>query len=238
MKLIVLVRHAVNEFVTTNKLAGWTPGVHLNEEGRRQAELLAQRLAASKQQFHMLYTSPLERTRETAAPIAAALGLEPQVLEGVGEVRFGEWEGRGLEELGKEDLWRVVQAYPSGVTFPGGETFRAMQARAVDAVESVAAALEPKQTAIIVSHSDVIKAIVAHYAGIHFDHFQRLVIGPASISVLGLTPHRPMILGLNDTAHLPEPEPTADEAVPAEEDARPAGAIDQGASVNGQPKDE
>lgn len=220
MKLIVLVRHALNEYVTTKKLAGWTPGVHLNEEGRRQAELLAERLASLRQPFHALYTSPLERTRETAAPIAAALGLEPRLLEGVGEVQFGEWEGRPLEELGKEDLWRVVQIYPSGMAFPGGETFRAMQARAVNAVESVAAALEPKQAAIIVSHSDVIKAIVAHYAGIHLDHFQRLVISPASISVLGLTPQRPMIIRLNDTAHLPEPEPTVDEVPAGEENGQ------------------
>ncbi|HBY94784.1 MAG TPA: phosphoglycerate mutase [Chloroflexi bacterium] len=238
MKLIVLVRHAVNEYVAIKKLAGWTPGVHLNDEGRRQAELLAQRLATSRQPFHALYTSPLERTRETAAPIAAALSLEACLLEGVGEVRFGEWEGRGLEELGKEELWRMVQTYPSGMTFPGGETFRAMQARAVNAVESVAAALEPKQAAIVVSHADVIKAIVAHYAGIHLDHFQRLVISPASISVLGLTPHRPMILRLNDTAHLPEPAPVTDEGAPAEEGAESPAASDQAGSKNGQPQEE
>lgn len=225
MKLIVLVRHAVNEYVATGKLAGWTPGVHLNAEGQRQAELLAQRLASSKLKYSALYTSPLERTRETAAPIAAALGLEPILLEGVGEVRFGEWEGRELKELEKEELWRVVQAYPSGMTFPSGETIRAMQARAVDAVESVAAALEPKQAAIIVSHSDVIKAILAHYAGIHLDLFQRIVVSPASISVLGLTPHRPMIIRVNDTAHLPEPE--------LQPEAAPAASTENGRASNG-----
>lgn len=226
MKFIYLIRHGINEFVATGKLAGRLPGVHLNDEGRRQAELTAQRLAASNQQFAALYSSPLDRTRETAAPIAAALGLPIEPLDGIREVDFGAWQGQELKALEKDDLWPVVQSYPSGMTFPDGETMRAMQARAVDAVEAVAAGLDARQAAIIVSHSDVIKAVVAHYAGMHLDQFQRLAVSPASITVIGLTPQRPMLLRLNDTAHLPEPAPAAEVA--------PAGApTENGQSSHG-----
>ncbi|HYN87279.1 MAG TPA: histidine phosphatase family protein, partial [Ardenticatenaceae bacterium] len=133
-------------------------------------------------------------------------------LDAVGEVNFGQWQGRALKDLEKEDLWRVVQAYPSVVCFPGGESFLAAQARAVYSVEMIAATLQPEQAAIVVSHSDIIKAIVAYYAGMHLDQFQRLVVNPASITIIGLTPFRPAILRLNDDSHLPEPEPAPQES--------------------------
>jgi probable phosphomutase (TIGR03848 family) len=207
MKLIYLVRHAVNEYVATGKLAGRLPGVNLNEEGLRQATLVATRLAASTQRFVALYSSPLDRTLQTAAPISRALSLETHILPAVAELDFGEWQGQELKTLEQHELWRVVQYYPSGMTFPAGETMRAMQARAVDGIEALVSLLGANEAAIVVSHSDVMKAIIAHYAGMHLDHFQRVVISPASISVIGLTPERPLLLRLNDTAHLPEPAP-------------------------------
>lgn len=211
IKAILLVRHAANDWVG-KRLAGWTPGVHLNEEGRRQAQALAERLARLPGEVHIcaLYSSPLERARETAQPIAERLGLEIQVIEELGEVRYGAWTGRELKELEKEDLWRVVQGWPSGARFPEGESLRAMQCRAVEAVEAIAERLDNKQAAVVVSHSDVIKAIVAHYLGLHLDLFQRIVISPASITAIGLTPGGPRVLCVNDTAHVPPARPASE----------------------------
>lgn len=202
MKAIWLVRHGQNSMVG-KRLAGWLPDVHLNEVGQAQANALAARLASEKGKIHALYSSPLDRTMETARPMAEVLGLEIQRLDGVAEVRYGEWEGQSIEELAKLALWKVVQAFPSAMQFPGGERMRDAQLRGVEAVEAVAARLEEKQSAIIVSHADVIKGIVAHYAGVHFDLFQRLVISPASITIIGLEPYAPRILCMNDTAHVP-----------------------------------
>jgi probable phosphomutase (TIGR03848 family) len=185
------------------RLAGWLPDVHLNEVGQQQAAALAARLASEKGNIHAIYSSPLDRTMETARPVADVLGLDIQPLEGMAEVRYGEWEGQSIEELAKLDLWKVVQAFPSAMQFPGGERMRDMQMRGVAAVEEVASRLEDKQRAIIVSHADVIKSVVAHYAGVHFDLFQRLVISPASITMIGLEPYAPRILCMNDTAHVP-----------------------------------
>lgn len=185
------------------RLAGWLPDVHLNEVGQAQAEALAARLASEKGKIHAIYSSPLDRTMETARPVAEVLGLEIQPLDGVAEVRYGEWEGQSIEELAKLDLWKVVQGFPSAMQFPGGERMRDAQLRGVEAVEFVAARLEDKQNAIIVSHADVIKGIVAHYMGVHFDLFQRLVISPASITVIGLDMYAPRVICMNDTAHVP-----------------------------------
>jgi probable phosphomutase (TIGR03848 family) len=213
------------------RLAGWLPDVHLNEIGQAQAQALAARLASQKGKIHALYSSPLDRTIETARPMAEVLGLEIQPLEGVAEVRYGEWEGQSIEDLAKLDEWKVVQAFPSAMRFPQGERMRDAQMRGVVAGEEVAARLENNQTAIIVSHADVIKGIVAHYAGVHFDLFQRLVISPASITIIGLDTYAPRIICMNDTAHVPpyeNPEmknpseaesgtpPPADDAAPAE----------------------
>jgi probable phosphoglycerate mutase len=197
---LILVRHALNDWVG-DKLAGWTPGVHLNDKGRAQAEALAQRLA--DQAVAAVYTSPLERALETARIIAAPYQLEVQLREGIGEVHYGEWTGQSLKDLAKQDAWRVVQFYPSGAAFPGGETIRAMQARAVAELDAIVAA-HPSQTVVAVSHADVLKAALAHYTGLHLDLFQRLVVSPASLSVLSFTPMGPRLVCLNDTAHIPQ----------------------------------
>jgi probable phosphomutase (TIGR03848 family) len=200
---LLLVRHALNDWVG-DKLAGWTPDVHLNDKGRAQAEALAQRLA--DRPIAAVFASPLERAVETAQIIAGPHNMEVQIREGVGEVRYGEWTGQSLKELAKEDAWQVVQFYPSGARFPGGEGIRDMQARAVAELDAIAAA-HPEETVLVVSHADVIKAALAHYAGLHLDLFQRLVVNPASLSVVALTPMGPRLVCLNDTAHVPREEP-------------------------------
>lgn len=201
---ILLVRHAVNDWVKTGKLAGWTPAVHLNELGEAQAAALGERLAKTK--LHAIYSSPLERTMETAEAIVTHhphLSIKP--LEAIGEVRYGEWEGQELSKLRQFKLWHHVQHYPSRVEFPGGETMRGAQERAVNAIEQLRH-WHPRQTVVAVSHSDVIKMIVAHYLGMHLDQFQRIDISPASLTALVLDSGRPIVHCVNDTSHNPKEE--------------------------------
>ncbi len=199
MTQLLLIRHAENDWVRTGRLAGWTPGVHLNENGRKQAEALGKRLAGAR--LTALYSSPLERAMETAQAIASHYpGLTIQPEEGIGEVHFGEWTGRRLMQLARTRLWQIVQHQPAGARFPQGESFFECQFRLVQAVERIAAT-HPGGRVALVSHSDVIKLVIAHYAGIHLDLFQRLTIAPASISAIELHRGGPRILRLNDTAH-------------------------------------
>jgi probable phosphomutase (TIGR03848 family) len=195
---LILVRHAQNEYVRTGKLAGRTPEVHLNDEGKWQAETLGKRLADKK--ITALYSSPLERAMETAEAIVNHHPeLNIQVDEGMLEADFGQWAGQRLRKLSRTRLWGIVQRYPSGARFPNGETFRAMQARAVDALDRIASL--HSGTVVVVSHADVLKAVIAHYAGVHLDLFQRIDIAPASISIVDSSPHGPRLVRLNDTAH-------------------------------------
>jgi probable phosphomutase (TIGR03848 family) len=194
MRLLLLLRHAVTEH-TGARLSGWTPGLHLSDAGREQAKELAERLAPVP--IDALYASPLERCQETAAAVAAAKGLEVGTVEDVGEVRYGAWTGRELKELAKQPLWKVVQATPSAVRFPDGESIFEMQARAVLAVERLREA-HPRQTVAVCSHADVIKAVAGHYLGMHLDLVQRLVVSPASVTAFGFGPV-PHLLRLNDT---------------------------------------
>ena len=201
MTQLLLIRHAVNDWVGTNRLAGWTPGVHLNEEGRQQAEALARRLAGVE--LEAIYSSPLERTMETAEAIARPHGLPIHIRQGIGEARYGDWTGQKLHDLASTELWRVVQFHPSGARFPGGEAMREMQARAVAEIDSIRAE-HPQGTVVAVSHSDVIKAIIAHYAGMHLDLFQRLAVSPASLNILVFSQMGPRLVRLNDTSHIGE----------------------------------
>lgn len=197
MARLVLVRHATTA-ATGKRLGGWTPGVHLDERGIAQAQAAAQRLAELP--MAAVYSSPLERTQDTAKLIARAHGLRVRTRRGLGEVDYGEWTDEPLGQLRRRKAWRVVQATPSRMTFPGGESIRAAQARAVDTTEALAAA-HGDDTIVCVSHADVIKAVVAHHLGMPLDAFQRLTIAPASISVLELPSEgHPVLLGLNDTA--------------------------------------
>ncbi len=199
MTNLLLIRHALNDWVS-ERLAGWMPGVHLNDEGQAQAAALAQRLAEVP--LVAMYSSPLERTMETALPVAQAHGLPVQVREGLGETRYGEWTGRALKELKDEKLWPVVQVYPSGARFPGGESIREVQARMVAELDAIRDA-HAGQTVAVVSHSDPIKMAVAHYAGLALDLFQRITISPASVTAFAFTQFGPRLICLNHTDPLP-----------------------------------
>lgn len=203
MATVVLVRHATTA-ATGTRLGGWTPGVDLDEAGRAQAEATAARLVDLP--VEAVYSSPLERTMQTAAAIARHHNLEVLVDRALGEVDYGSWTNRPLDELRREPMWPVIQTTPSRVGFPDGETIRAAQARAVDAVESLAA----RHTGVVVavSHADVIKAVVASLIGMPLDAFQRLVVSPASITVLHLAQaSAPLLLRFNDTGAIEPPPP-------------------------------
>jgi probable phosphomutase (TIGR03848 family) len=195
---ILLIRHGLNDYVKEHRLAGRTPGVHLNAEGLAQAAALAERLGAAA--LAAIYSSPLERACETAAPVAGRHGLTVQSLDGVLETDCGAWTGQSLDELSKDDLWRQVQGCPSLFRFPGGESFVGIQARVVAAVESVRLA-HPEQTVAVFSHADPIKLAVAFYLGTPLDLFQRIEVSPASITELVFEPCRPRLARLNDCAH-------------------------------------
>jgi probable phosphomutase (TIGR03848 family) len=201
MTEFLLIRHAVNDFVKTGKLAGWTPEVHLNDEGNAQAAALGLRLAGAK--IDAIYSSPLERTVETAqAVIQHHPNLQLNLLDTIGEVRYGEWQGQELGKLAQKKLWRIVQANPSRARFPNGEAMRDAQMRAVNAIETLSEK-HPHATVAVVSHSDIIKMIVTHYLGLHLDLFQRIEISPASLTIIGLGFGRPNIVQVNETSYLP-----------------------------------
>jgi probable phosphomutase (TIGR03848 family) len=199
MMNVLLIRHAANDWVG-ERLAGWTPGVHLNDEGRNQVAALVNRLVDVP--LAAIYSSPLERTVETARPLALAHDLAVHVREDLGEARFGQWTGRALKELQAEELWPVIQVYPSGARFPGGESLREVQARLVAELDAIRDN-HAGQTVAVVSHSDPIKMAVAHYLGLSLDLFQRLTISPASVTAFAFTHFGPRLICLNDTGTLP-----------------------------------
>jgi probable phosphoglycerate mutase len=203
MTQLLLIRHATNDYVRTGRLAGWTPEVHLNEKGRAQAAALGERLASAR--LTAVYSSPLERTVETAQAVAEPHDLKVQLREDLGEIHYGEWTGKKLKKLRRTRLWQVIQHYPSGARFPGGESIRETQARVVGALERIAEQ-HPKGRVAVVAHSDVLKLTVAHFAGMPLDMYQRLIIDPASLSVVWLGKMGPRIAMMNDTSHHPRDE--------------------------------
>ena len=192
---LLLIRHGLTDWVG-HRLPGWTPGIHLSEEGRRQAEALAQRLASLP--IEAIYASPLERTVETAEAIAIPHGLSVQLRENLGELRIGEWTGQDIKELANKEVWLAIQFYPSGTDIPGGETIHEMQTRAVAELDAIRKA-HPGATVAVVSHADVIKAAVAHYIGLHLDLFQRLVVYPASLTAFQFNKLGPRLVLFNDS---------------------------------------
>jgi probable phosphomutase (TIGR03848 family) len=198
---VLLVRHGLTA-ATGHSLSGWTPGIPLDDRGRAQARALGARLA--RLPLDAIVTSPLDRCRQTAEIVAAARdGQGPQIRpdERLGECRYGDWTGKPLRKLAKEPLWRVVQAHPSAVRFPGpdGESMLDTQHRAVAAVREWNATLGPTATYLICSHGDVIKGIVADCLGLHLDLSQRIQADPCSLTVIRYTPLRPFLLRMNDT---------------------------------------
>lgn len=194
--LVLLVRHGQTA-TTGTLLPGRAPGLHLADTGRQQAARAAERIAELTT-VDAVYASPLERARETAAPIAAARGLKVKVERGLLECDFGEWTGQELKVLMKLPEWRTVQRYPSGFRFPGGESFAEMQTRMVGAVEKLCAA-HRGGVVVAVSHADPIKALVAHAMGTHLDLFQRIVISTCSVTAIAYTDAGPIVLTVNST---------------------------------------
>ena len=179
MALILLIRHGENDYVG-KRLAGRTPGVHLNARGRQQAEEVAHTLAEAP--LRAVYASPLERALETAEPLAAAHGLTVNVEPGLMEVDFGRWQGKTMRQMRRMKLWPVVQNAPSQVTFPGGESFRAAQERVAACLQGLSERHAESEVIACVSHSDSIRLALAHFLGMPLDHFQRLMVNTASIN--------------------------------------------------------
>jgi probable phosphomutase (TIGR03848 family) len=196
---VILLRHGRTTANTGGVLAGWTPGVRLDEAGLAQARAVGERLATVP--LAAVVTSPLERCRQTAEAVATGRELTVQDDDRLGEARYGDWTGRTLKELVKDPLWKVVQQHPSAAVFPGpeGEGLAQTQARAVAAVRTWNARLGPDAVWLVCSHGDVIKAVLADALGLHLDQFQRIVVDPASISVVTYTETRPFVLRVNDT---------------------------------------
>jgi probable phosphomutase (TIGR03848 family) len=196
---VILLRHGRTTANTGGVLAGWTPGVQLDETGEAQVAAVAKRLAAVP--LAAVVSSPLERCAQTAAAVVAGRDVEVQTDDRLGEARYGDWTGRAIKELAKEPLWKVVQQHPSAAVFPGpeGEGLAQTQARAVAAVRAWNASLGPDAVWLACSHGDVIKAVLADALGLHLDQFQRIVVDPASISIVTYTDTRPFVVRVNDT---------------------------------------
>ncbi len=203
--VVLLVRHG--QTPTTGKLLpGRAGGLHLSEAGQAQARAVGERLKAGPR-IEALYASPLERTRETAAAIAEAVGLKVKVDKGLLEVDIGDWTGQEFKTVRKAPEWKLVHSYPSGFRFPGGESFVEMQTRIVSTMERLRAA-HPGQTIVAVSHADTIKAAVAHALGTHLDLFQRIVISPCSVTAIAYSDAGPTVLSVNSVADGPAPKPS------------------------------
>lgn len=198
MTTVLLLRHGRTTANAEGVLAGWTPGIELDDVGREQAAAVATRLQEVR--FSAILTSPLERCRQTADIVADRRRTDMPIHTEVdlAEARYGDWTGQTLEVLAKDPLWDAVQHHASGVTFPGGESMSGVQARAIAAIRRWNRRLGDSATYVAVSHGDVIKAIVADALGMHLDLFQRIQVDPCSISVIRYTPERAFVARLND----------------------------------------
>lgn len=222
MTTLILLRHGRSTANATGVLAGRTPGVELDESGRTQAARVVERLVGVP--LAEVVCSPALRCEQTVAPLLADRGLTVVIEPGLAEVDYGSWTNRALADLGKEPLWRVVQAHPSAAVFPDGEGLAAMQARAVAAIRRhdarITAAHGPRAVWLACSHGDVIKSILADALASHLDNFQRIVVDPCSISVVQYTEMRPFVVRVNDlggdVAGLVPPEPKPGEGDAAE----------------------
>lgn len=219
MPTLILVRHGRSTANTAGLLAGWTPGVALDERGAEQAAALPGRLDGLP--LAEIVVSPLQRCQETMRPLLDARpGLTPRTDDRIGECHYGDWSGRKLAELTDEPLMEVVQTHPSAAAFPGGESMREMQTRAVAAVRDWNARVEsehgPDAVYLMCSHGDIIKSIVADALGLHLDLFQRVSVEPCSVTAIRYTRLRPYLVRLGETGDLaslaPRETPPDDDA--------------------------
>src|SRR5829696_10031687 len=203
MTTVLLIRHGRTSANTAGVLAGRSSGVVLDDVGRRQVAEAAARIAGVP--VKAIVTSPLRRCRQTAQALVAARGDSSPVVvdQGLVECGYGEWTGKSLRELSKDKLWGTVQQQPSAVRFPGGESMPEMAARAVGAIRGWDARLGAEHGRdavwVAVSHGDPIKAILADALGMHLDAFQRIVVDPASVSIVRYTAARPYVITANST---------------------------------------
>jgi probable phosphoglycerate mutase len=214
MATVLLIRHGENEYVKKGRLAGRLAGVHLNDRGRSQSETLAENLRHAP--ITAVYSSPLDRTVETAAPLAKALGQKVIPRPGLLEVDFGTWQDKTLKQLRRRKLWSTVQRHPSQARFPEGESFAEAQIRIAQELIALNSLHKPKELLVAVSHSDIIKLAVAYFMGQPLDLFQRLMVSPASITTIHLGPHGAHLINLNQSisAGWPPPEKDAHGAKP------------------------
>jgi probable phosphomutase (TIGR03848 family) len=203
---ILLVRHGTTA-TTGSILPGRAPGLHLSEKGQGQAEEIAARLQEMPHKPAAIYMSPLERTKETAQPIAKALRLRPIIDRGLLECDFGTWTGKRLATLSRRPEWRAVQNAPSTFRFPEGESFSEMQQRIWTALERIAKR-HRNRSVVVVSHADPIKAAVTFAQGVPLDLFQRTVVSPCSLSAIAFTDAAPIVLCVNNTGSLKELSPS------------------------------
>ena len=193
MTIFYLVRHGVTSH-TGHRLSGRMPDIHLSDAGRGEAEVVATSLA--KVRLKSIYSSPIDRCIETARTIADKHGLPVRTRKDLAEVEYGTWTNKSLKTVARTKLWSSVQKWPAGTRFPEGESFVEIQSRGVAVLEDLRTR-HPKDRICVVSHGDVIRLVMAHYMGIHLDLFQRILITPASISVLSVTDSGPVVLTLN-----------------------------------------
>ena len=233
MTTLILLRHGRSSANAAGVLAGRTPGVELDESGRAQAAGLVGRLTGVP--LAEVVCSPALRCEQTVAPLLADRGLTAVTEQGLAEVDYGSWTNRALADLGKEPLWRVVQAHPSAAVFPDGEGLAGMQSRAVEAVRRhgarIAAEHGPRAVWLACSHGDVIKSVLADALACHLDNFQRIVVDPCSISVVHYTETRPFVVRVNDlggdVAGLVPPAPKPGEDGEGASDAVVGGSVGQ-----------
>jgi probable phosphomutase (TIGR03848 family) len=205
MPTVLLIRHGENDYVRKGRLAGRKPGIHLNKTGISQAGRLTRYLA--KTSLAAVYSSPLERTMETASPIAAVHDLDAIPCQGLLEVDFGGWQGKTLHMLHLRKLWKTVQHTPSLARFPSGESFAEAQQRMVAEILSLCARHKPKDMLVCVSHSDMIKLATAYFIGLPLDQFQRLSVQPGSITTLQIGEQGSRLVNLN---FIPQDQPEGD----------------------------
>ena len=200
MATLIIARHGRTAANSSGTLAGRSKGVHLDDTGRAQAAAAAERI--SSLELAAVVTSPLERCRETVKLLVP--GQKATVDRSLLECDYGEWTGKELKQLAKEQLWSVVQTQPSAARFPGGESLQEMSARVVGAVRERDAALSEEvgdhAVWLAVSHGDPIKAVLADALGMHLDAFQRIMVDPGSLSVVRYTPHRAFVVTMNSTS--------------------------------------
>ena len=201
MTTVLLIRHGRTKANADGILAGWKPGVLLDAVGRKQASAMAERLEGVR--IPRIVSSPLERTMATADAIAAFQRRKPlmDIDDRFGEAHYGDWTGKPLKDLAAEPMWKVVQSHPSAAVFPGadGESMAAMSHRAVSAIREWYDMVGPEGMYAVVSHGDVIKAILADALGMHLDAFQRIRVDPCSLSIIQYTSHRPFVVRSNDS---------------------------------------